>query len=72
MNISEYIMNKTIIKIAIGTVVGGILGYLYYYFVGCNGGCPITSNWIISVIYGALFGAIVAIPTKRGKNGTNN
>ncbi|MCX8055584.1 MAG: DUF6132 family protein [Ignavibacteria bacterium] len=57
---------------AIGTIIGGILGYLYYYFIGCNGGCPISSNWMISVLYGAFLGAIIATPTKRGTNGKNN
>lgn len=65
-------MRKFVIKIAIGTIIGGILGYLYYYFIGCNGGCPISSNWMISVLYGAFFGAIIATPTKRGKDGNNN
>ncbi len=65
-------MSKFVIKIAIGTIIGGILGYIYYYFIGCNGGCPISSNWMISVLYGAFFGSIIATPTKRGKDGKNN
>ncbi len=65
-------MSKIILKIAIGVIIGGIAGYLYYYFIGCNRDCPITSNWLISVIYGAFFGAIIATPTKRSKNGKNN
>ena len=45
----------------IGAAVGGGLGYLYYKLVGCaSGTCPITSNPIISSIYGAVFGLLVA------------
>lgn len=41
----------------IGTIVGAIGGYAYYYFIGCStGGCPITSNPNISILYGALLG----------------
>lgn len=42
---------------AIGILLGAIGGYAYYYFIGCNsGGCPITSNPNISIMYGALLG----------------
>lgn len=28
-----------------GVLVGGLLGFAYYYFIGCNAGsCAITSN----------------------------
>lgn len=46
-----------IVRMIIGSIVGGILGYLYYKKVGCpNGSCPITSNRYSSIIYGALMG----------------
>ncbi len=36
---------------------GAVLGFLYYKFIGCaTGACPITSNPIISTLYGALIG----------------
>jgi len=45
------------IKIIIGIVVGGALGYLYYKKVGCaSGSCPITSSPYISTLYGAAMG----------------
>jgi len=37
-------------------VVGTLGGYLYYYYVGCNRGCAITGNPIISTAYGAFAG----------------
>lgn len=41
----------------IGIVLGAAGGYAYYYFIGCNsGGCPITSNPNISIMYGAVLG----------------
>ncbi|MBK5245490.1 MAG: YtxH domain-containing protein [Eubacteriaceae bacterium] len=41
----------------IGTVIGGVLGFLYHKKVGCStGSCPITSNPYISTIYGAILG----------------
>lgn len=34
-------------------------GYAYYRFIGCKSGvCPITSNPWISILYGALLGAM--------------
>jgi len=49
------------VKIALGVVIGAVLGYAYHYFVGCRtGSCPITANWWASTAYGALLGAMVA------------
>lgn len=50
-----------ILRIVIGAVVGGGLGFAYYKFVGCSSGtCPLTSNPIISTIYGLIVGALIA------------
>jgi len=43
--------------IALFVVIGGIGGFLYWRFVGCNSGtCPITSNWYTSSGYGIVMG----------------
>lgn len=43
----------------IGIVIGAFAGYAYYYFVGCaSGTCPITSQPLTSVAYGALMGGL--------------
>ena len=50
-----------ILRIVIGVVVGGGLGFAFYKFVGCSSGtCPLTSNPYISTIYGGILGALVA------------
>lgn len=43
----------------IGTLAGAVLGYAYYYFIGCaSGTCAITSKPLNSTIYGALMGLL--------------
>ena len=47
-------------RIFIGAVIGGILGFLYYKYIGCyTGGCPIKSDPSLSTLYGAIIGALV-------------
>ncbi|MCB0410560.1 MAG: hypothetical protein KDD29_10100 [Flavobacteriales bacterium] len=41
----------------LGIVAGGVLGFLYYFLIGCKDGtCMISSNPFISVPYGSLLG----------------
>ncbi len=50
-----------IIRIVIGVLAGGGLGFGWYKLVGCSSGaCPLTSNPIISTLYGSVVGALVA------------
>ena len=55
-------MKRTmILRIILGVLVGGGLGFAYYKFVGCSiGTCPLTSNPVISTIYGAVLGVLLA------------
>ena len=47
------------IRIILGALAGGALGFGFYRFVGCSSGtCPITSNPWISTIYGAVLGML--------------
>ena len=49
------------IKIIIGAAVGGIVGFLYYRFIGCRSGtCFITRNPYISTVYWAILGGLIA------------
>ncbi|MCA1744320.1 MAG: DUF6132 family protein [Bacteroidales bacterium] len=53
---------KRVLRISIGLAAGAILGYAYYYFIGCNtGSCPITSKPLNSIFYGMLLGGIWTI-----------
>jgi hypothetical protein len=48
------------------TIAGGVVGFAYYYFIGCvSGSCPITSDPYISTMYGALLGAVLGIPKPK-------
>jgi len=52
---------KKMIAIISGVLVGGIVGFLYYRFIGCrSGACIITGNPYISTIYWAVLGGLVA------------
>ncbi len=53
--------SRNTIKNLIGLLVGVIGGYLYYHFVGCtSGGCAITSNPYMSILWGGLMGYLLA------------
>lgn len=44
----------------VGILLGGVGGYLYYYFVGCaQGTCLITSKPFNSTVYGGLMGGLL-------------
>lgn len=43
--------------VIIGLILGTVGGFLYWKYIGCmSGTCPLTSNWLIMIIYGALLG----------------
>lgn len=57
--------------ILLGAIIGGVLGYAYYHFIGCrSGSCMITSQPIHSSLYGALMGGLLFSNFK--KTNTNN
>jgi len=68
MNISKKIILRRILPV----LIGGILGYAYYYFIGCKNGCPIQSNPFASTIYGAAIGGILSFPSNNNKNKSEN
>jgi hypothetical protein len=58
---------KHLLKKIFPLLMGGALGYAYYFFIGCNNGCPIQSNPMLSTIYGIFLGAIFILPSKKSK-----
>jgi hypothetical protein len=49
------------VRMVIGAAIGGLLGFLYYKFIGCaSGTCPITSKPLNSVLYGAVMGLLLS------------
>ena len=55
-----------IFKKILPIIIGGLLGYTYYYFIGCySGSCPIQSNPYLSTLYGAVIGIVFAIPKRK-------
>jgi hypothetical protein len=60
--------NPKIWKPLAGAIGGGLLGFGYYYFVGCkSGSCPITSNPYISILFGAVMGVLLLLDTGKKK-----
>jgi len=60
MDIFANIKKILIKRLILGIFLGGLLGYLYYYYVGCSSGtCPITANPWYSTLYGTLIGGLL-------------
>ncbi len=50
-----------VLRMVLFALVGAILGFGYYRFVGCRtGACPITGNPYVSTLYGAMLGVLMA------------
>jgi len=59
-NFKELIRSAYFWKPAAGVLLGGIGGFLYYYFIGCaSGSCAITSNPVSSVLFGGVLGLFI-------------
>lgn len=57
----------------IGVFVGGMLGYAYYHFIGCDSGtCAITSKPINSTVYGMVLGYLVFSIFQKSKTTVKN
>jgi len=51
-----------LLKIFLGVIIGGALGFGYYKVVGCpNGTCPITSKPMNTILYGAVMGLLISL-----------
>jgi len=67
MTIKTKLLNKSNLRrVGIGIILGGLVGFAYYYFIGCKSGtCAITSNPIVSTMYGVLLGVLWTFPSKK-------
>ena len=63
------------LPVLIGSIAGAIGGYLYYRLVGCvSGACVITSNPVISTLYGGVLGLLIGFiitPSKKKEDKAN-
>jgi len=51
-----------ILKVVLGVVIGGGIGFVIGYFGKCSSGaCPLTSNPYISTVIGIIIGLMIAI-----------
>ncbi len=58
--VKELVRSSNFWKPAAGAIVGGVAGFMYYYFVGCaSGSCAITSNPFLNILFGALTGLFI-------------
>ncbi|WP_312818440.1 DUF6132 family protein [Kaistella carnis] len=57
----------------VGILAGGILGYAYYHFIGCNTGtCAITSKPMNSTVYGMVMGYLMFSVFQKPKTKQQN
>jgi hypothetical protein len=57
---------KKMLWTLLGVAAGGIVGFLYYKFVGCRtGACLLTSHPVRSILYWGLIGGLFASSLAR-------
>lgn len=68
MNYKKYLRN------IIPVFLGALGGFMYYIFIGCySGTCAITSNPLMSTLYGALIGFVFTdFKVFKGKGNNEN
>lgn len=54
-------MKKTLLFITIGSLAG----FAYYFFVGCENSCSLTSSSLNTVAYGAFIGFVLGWPISK-------
>jgi hypothetical protein len=60
------LLNRRFVKIGAMVLLGGLGGFAYYYYIGCQtGACPITGNPYISTSYGMLMGLLISYDSKN-------
>lgn len=60
-SVKEFFKSWSFWKAVLGIVIGGLVGFIVYYFVGCKSGtCAITANPFSSVITGSVLGFFIS------------
>lgn len=59
MKMSRIKINKILLRRIFPIVIGAVLGYAYYYFIGCSKGCAITGNPWMSTLWAGLIGSLL-------------
>jgi hypothetical protein len=58
--IKEFFKSSYFWKPLLGIIIGGIGGYLIYYYVGCHGGqCSLIDKPLNSIFTGSVLGYLV-------------
>jgi len=61
-------MKNLILKFGVFSILGALVGFGYYYFIGCKtGSCPLISNPFISTFYGLFMGILLGFDPKLFK-----
>jgi len=56
-SVKEFFKSWYFWKPFLGVTIGGLGGFLYYFFIGCTSGtCAITSNPLGSILMGGFLG----------------
>lgn len=59
-SLKDFLKSRHFWRPFLGIFIGGLAGFLYFYFVGCKtGSCAITSNPLSSIITGSVFGFFI-------------
>jgi hypothetical protein len=57
-----FTVKATVIRLALGLVIGGVAGYAWHRLVGCSTGtCPLTATPLRGISYGAVMGLLWAL-----------
>jgi len=49
----------------VGLIIGGLVGYLYWRYVGCvSGTCTLKSNWYLMIPWGMMLGYLIGALVK--------
>lgn len=59
-SVKEFFKSWYFWKPFLGVIIGGLGGFLFFYFVGCkSGSCAITSNPLSSILMGGFLGFFI-------------